>query len=106
MFATDSWIRRAILGNPTPWDALDLPRDEMPDTPGVPCDRDVRPPLDEVLELRRDRMVTVRPFIEGPTEAWLAESTVPVAWPGWPEARSYPVRECLLIILNEEWYHR
>jgi len=25
---------------------------------------------------------------------------------GWPEARSYPVRECLLIILNEEWEHR
>jgi Pentapeptide repeats (8 copies) len=26
--------------------------------------------------------------------------------PGWPPPRSYPVRECLLIILNEEWEHR
>jgi len=25
VFATDSWIMRAILGDPTPWDALDLP---------------------------------------------------------------------------------
>jgi hypothetical protein len=25
---------------------------------------------------------------------------------GWPESRSYPVRECLLIVLNEEWEHR
>ena len=26
--------------------------------------------------------------------------------PGWPQPRSYPVRECLLCILNEEWQHR
>jgi hypothetical protein len=39
---TDSWIRRAVLGDPSPWDALDLPWDEMPDTPGVPRDRDAR----------------------------------------------------------------
>ena len=37
VFATDSWIRRAILGDPSPWDPLDLPWDEMPDTPGVPA---------------------------------------------------------------------
>ena len=49
VFATDSWVRRAILGDPSPWDRLDLPWDEMPDTPEVPRDRDVRPTLDEVL---------------------------------------------------------
>jgi len=44
-FATDAWVRRAILGDPAPWDPLDLPWDEMPDTPGVPRDREARPPL-------------------------------------------------------------
>ncbi len=34
VFATDAWIRWAILGDPSPWDPLDLPWDEMPDTPG------------------------------------------------------------------------
>ena len=43
------------------WDPLDLPWDEMRDTPGVPRDR---------------------------------------------AARSFPVRECLLVVLNEEWEHR
>jgi hypothetical protein len=105
-FATDSWIRRAILGDPSPWDALDLPWDEMPDTPGVPRDRDARPSLDEVLELRRDRMSTVRQVIEGLTDPSLDGYTAPVEGPGWPQPRSYPVRECLLIILNEEWEHR
>ncbi|MCW2766648.1 MAG: pentapeptide repeat-containing protein [Nocardioides sp.] len=32
--------------------------------------------------------------------------TEPVDGVGWPEPRSYPVRECLLIVLNEEWEHR
>ncbi|MGO9505372.1 MAG: DinB family protein [Streptosporangiaceae bacterium] len=106
VFATDSWIRRAILGDPSPWDPLDLPWHEMPDTRGVPRDHDARPSLDAVLELRRDRMSTVRQVIEGLTDASLDGNTEPVEGPGWPEPRSYPVRECLLIILNEEWEHR
>jgi len=106
VFATDSWIRRAILGDPSPWDPLDLPWDEMPDTPGVPRDRGARPSLETVLELRRDRMSTVRQVIKGLTDASLDGHTEPVEGPGWPEPRSYPVRQCLLIILNEEWEHR
>jgi uncharacterized damage-inducible protein DinB len=106
VFATDAWIRRAILGDPSPWDPLDLPWDEMPDTPGVPRDREARPSLDAVLELRRDRMTTVREVIENLTDASLNGHTEPVDGPGWPRPRSYPVRECLLIILNEEWEHR
>jgi hypothetical protein len=106
VFATDSWIRRVILGDPSPWDPLDLPWDEMTDTAGVPRDRDARPSLDEVLELRRDRMATVREVIEGLTDASLYSDTKPVEGPGWPPPHSFPVRECLLIILNEEWEHR
>jgi hypothetical protein len=106
VFATDSWVRRAILGDPSPWDPLGLPWDEMQDTPHVPRDRDARPSLDTLLALRRDRMTTVRQFMDGLTPAALEASTTPVAGPGWPPSRSFPVRECLLIILNEEWQHR
>jgi hypothetical protein len=106
VFATDAWIRRAILGDPAPWDPLDLPWDEMPDTPGVPRDRAVRPSLETVLELRNDRMSTVRQVIENLTSDSLDGQTEPVEGPGWPQPRSYPVRECLLCILNEEWEHR
>jgi DinB superfamily/Pentapeptide repeats (8 copies) len=106
VFATDSWIRRAILGDPSPWDALDLPWDEMPDTPGVPRDRDIRPSLDEVLQLRRDRMSTVRQVIEDLTDESLDSHTEPVEGPGWPPPQSFTVRECLLVVLNEEWEHR
>ncbi len=105
-FATDAWVRRAVLGDPAPWHPLDLPWDGMPDTPGTPRDREARPSLEEVLALRRDRMSGVREVIEGLTEESLAADTEPVHAPGWPPPRSFPVRECLLVVLNEEYHHR
>lgn len=106
VFATDAWVSRAILGNPTPWDALDLPHDEMPDIPGVPRDRMVRPSLDEVLQLRADRQATVRRVINELTDERLAARTEPVTEPGYPDSISYSVRDCLLGVIDEEWLHR
>jgi uncharacterized damage-inducible protein DinB len=106
VFATDAWVKRAILGDPAPWDLLDLPHDEMPDQPGVPRDRAARPPLDEVLALRADRMATVRQVMAGLTDEQLAGRTEPVTEPGYPEPESFAVRRCLLAILTEEWEHR
>lgn len=106
VFATDAWVKRAILGEPSPWDPLDLPHDEMPDEPSVPRDLDARPSLDEVLALRADRMATVRQVIAGLTDEKLAGLTEPVMEPGYPEPESFPVRRCLQAILNEEWEHR
>jgi uncharacterized damage-inducible protein DinB len=106
VFATDAWVRRAIGGDPSPWDPLGLPWDEGPDMPGIPRDRAARPSLDVVLELRRDRLSTVTALLAALTDESLAASTTPVEGPGWPRPRSYPVRECLLIVLNEEWQHR
>jgi DinB superfamily/Pentapeptide repeats (8 copies) len=104
--ATDSWVRRAMLGDPSPWDPLGLPFDGMPDTAGIPRDREARPSLDEVLALRRDRMMTVRRVVDGLTDESLAAHTEPVQGPGWPPPQSYPVSKCLLVILSEEWEHR
>ena len=71
-------MRRAILGDPSPWDPLDLPWGDMPDTPGIPRDREARPSLEEVLALRRDRMTTVRTLVDGLTEVSLVAHTEPV----------------------------
>jgi uncharacterized protein YjbI with pentapeptide repeats len=106
VFATDAWVKRAILGEPSPWDRLDLPHDEMPDEPSVPRDRDARPSLDEVLALRADRMATVRQVLADLTDERLAGVTEPVLEPGYPEQKSFAVRRCLQAILNEEWEHR
>jgi hypothetical protein len=105
-FATDAWVRRALLGQPEPWHPLDLPHDDMPDSPPVPRDYDARPSLDEVLALRADRMGTVRAVVDGLTTEQLDATTEPVTEPGYPAPESYPVRRVLRTILNEEWLHR
>ena len=106
VFATDAWVRRAFLGEPSPWDPLDLPHDEMPDIPAVPRDLEARPSLEEVLALRADRMATVRQVLAELTDERLAGTTEPVTEPGYPESESFPVRRCLGAILSEEWEHR
>ncbi len=106
VFATDSWVRRVIEGEPMPWDRLGMPFDGMADDPAVPFDREARPTLDEVLELRVGRMESVRSLLATLTNSRLDELTTPVEGPGWPPPDQYSVRQCLRIILNEEWEHR
>ena len=106
VFGTDFLVNRAILGQPSPWDPLDLPGDEVPDEPGIPRDRDARPSLDQVLALRADRMATVRAVLASLTDEQLAGMTQPVTGPGYPEPESLPVARCLGAVLHEEWEHR
>jgi hypothetical protein len=106
VFATDAWVKRAFLGEPSPWHPLDLPHDEMPDIPGVPRDHEARPSLDEILEVRADRVATYRRVLDDLTDERLNEMTEPVREIGYPESESFPVRRCLGAILFEEWQHR
>ena len=104
-FASAAWVGRMILGNPSPWHPLDLPWDEAPGWEGIPWDREARPTLDEVLEVRRARQAMVGGVIESLTDEQLA-SHVSRTEPGWPQSDDFPFKECLLIVLNEEWEHR
>lgn len=96
---------RAILGDPSPWHPLDLPWEEAPDWDDIPSDRQARPPLDTVLTLRRGRQAMVADVIASLTDEQLA-SQVSMTEPGWPRVEAFPFKECLLIVLSEEWEHR
>jgi hypothetical protein len=106
VFATDAWVRRAYLGEESPYHPLDLPHTETDPALEVPNDPDARPTLDEVLALRADRMATVRQVLDELTDERLAGRTDPVPGPGYPPPDSYEVSRCLGAILNEEWEHR
>ena len=106
VFATDAWVRRAILGDPAPWDPLDLPHTDDGPIAHVPNDLAARPALDEVLALRADRQATVSQVMADLTDEQLDSQTVPVLEPGYPESEAFVVRRCLGAILNEEWEHR
>jgi len=104
-FASAAWVGRMILGNASPWHRLDLPWDEAPGWDGIPWDRVAQPPLEEVLAVRRERQAMVRHVVESLTDEQLG-SEVTRTEPGWPQLENFPVKECLRIVLNEEWEHR
>jgi hypothetical protein len=104
-FASAAWVDRMILGNASPWHPLDLPWDEAPGWDGIPWDREAQPSLDEVLALRRGRQAMVSRVIESLTDEQLA-SEVTRTEPGWPQIERFPFKECLYVVLNEEWEHR
>lgn len=104
-FASAAWVGRMILGNSSPWHQLDLPWDEAPGWDGIPWDREARPSLDEVLTVRGDRQTMIRQVMKSLTDEQLA-SEVTRTEPGWPRMEGFPLKECLRIVLNEEWEHR
>lgn len=104
-FASAAWVGRMVLGDASPWHPLDLPWDEAPGWDGIPWDREARPSLDEVLTVRRERRAMVRHLLESLTDNQLAGSVTRTE-PGWPRLADFPVKQCLLIVLNEEWQHR
>ena len=104
-FASAAWVNRMMLGDASPWHPLDLPWDEAPGWDGIPWDREARPSLDEVLAVRRERQSTVRDVMKSLTDEQLA-STVTRLEPGWPQIEAFPLKQCLLIVLKEEWEHR
>lgn len=106
-FASESWVGRAVLGDPSPWHPMSLPWDQMAPRPGVPHDRDARPTLDDVLALRLAAMTLVRGVVDGLTDERLDVVGDPLVGPGWPdEGDTFTARACLRVVLNEEWWHR
>jgi hypothetical protein len=104
-FASAAWVGRMIMGNPSPWHRLDIPWDEAPHWEDIHLDRAARPSLDNVLAVRRQRQDMVGKVMAALTDEQLA-SAVSRMEPGWPRIEAFPVKECLLIVLNEEWEHR
>ena len=104
-FAHACWVGGVVLADPAPWHPLDLPWDEAPQLDGVPWDRDVRPPLDEVLALRAARRETVQSVLDDLSDEGLARGVVS-ATPFLTDAEGLTVAQCLKVVLNEEWEHR
>ncbi len=105
-FASAAWVGRGILGDLSPWHPLDLPWDGMPDKPGIPRDREIRPDLAVVVALRNERRAMVSSVIDGLTDERLATMITPPPGDSWPPSEMLPLSEPLLVVLNEEWQHR
>jgi hypothetical protein len=107
VFATDAWVNRAVLDAPQPFHQFGVTHS------GYPIDAarslgivaDAAPTLDEVLEMRRDRLAIVRSVVEGLTDESLKATAARTPAPHYPEQLP-TVGECVRTVMGEEVEHR
>ncbi|HET6815640.1 MAG TPA: DinB family protein [Mycobacteriales bacterium] len=104
VMATDCWLRRMIHGLDRPYHPWGLAGSWLTDPRALGLDPDASPSIDEVLEVRRERMDEVRATITALTAEELARECTPPPTPGHPNS-PHTVLRCLHVILNEEWEH-
>ena len=104
VLATDCWLRRMVKGMVRPYHPWGLAGSWLADPASWGIDRAADPRLDDLLELRSERMAEVRQTIGAVSSEELERVCVPPAGPGHPN-RDHTVRACLHVILNEEWEH-
>ncbi len=102
VLATDTWLRKAVLGIEQPYHRLGMPHAEYEsDGHDMSVFATEPPTYAEVLEARADRVGLVRDFLASTTAEQLAEERPNPHAPDYPET----VLSCLHTILNEEWEH-
>jgi hypothetical protein len=115
IFATDAWIRRAVLGDEQPYHAIAkvYPNDEgawsqdgLVPWSAVGVDIAADPSLDEVLAARDENFALIRDVLadlDEPRFQATPEARENAGYPPGPERR--PVMRCFRSIVNEEWWH-
>ena len=112
LFVTDAWVLRTIVGSATPYHRLGLPPDHRIGEPDPAVDVSVwgidvfaTASLEEVLDVRRDRMRVVREVLEGLGPAELTRICDANPAPGFPPSTTMPVGFCIDVVIGEEWAH-
>lgn len=104
VMATDCWLRRMVKGMDRPYHPWGLAGSWLADPASWGIDPEASPSLQDVLELRRERMDEVGQTISALTAEELDRVCAPPDSPGHPTS-DHTVRACLHVVLNEEWEH-
>ena len=105
VLATDCWLRRMVKGIAHPYHPWGLGGSWLTSPRRWGIDPDADPSLDQVLDVRRERMDEVGEVITGVNFDELKRNCVPPRTPGHPR-KPHTVLHCLQVILKEEWHHR
>jgi hypothetical protein len=104
VLATDCWLRRMVKGIAYPYHPWGLAGSWLTNPRRWSIDPDADPSLDQVLDLRRERMDEVGEVIATAKAKELNRNCVPPDSPGHPR-KDHTVLECLHVVLKEEWQH-
>ena len=105
VLATDCWLRRMVKGMERPSHPWGLAGSWLADPASWGIDPQANPSVDEILEVRSERLAEVAETIGAVTPDELARVCVPPSTPGHPNS-DHTVLQCLHVILAEEFEHR
>jgi uncharacterized damage-inducible protein DinB len=107
VFAVDVWLGRMIQGHDRPFHSAGLPPTDYPaaGAADLGIDLTARPSYAESVAMHAERGERVRAFLATVTVAELAEVRTGAPAPAWG-TESYPVRECVRVLLDEHIEHR
>lgn len=99
VFATDRWITGPVFHDPTPFHRLGMPNPPLDEVPAELFDLEASPKLDEVLVVRRERMIRVAGALRTASGDELDQSVRS------PNGGTTSVRACFHVVFREEWWH-
>jgi hypothetical protein len=99
VFAIDRWITGPVFGDPTPFHPLGYPPDDPEDGRALGLDIDARPSVDEVLDVRRERVASVAELLRAASHNDLMRTVAS------PNGGTTSVMSCIHVVLREEWAH-
>jgi DinB superfamily len=104
VLVTDCWLRRMVKGMAHPYHSWGLAGPWLTNPRRWGINPEADPTLDQVLDLRRERMDEVASVIASAHEEELERTCVAPAAPGHPH-KDHTVLQCLHMVLKEEWQH-
>jgi len=99
VYAVDRWITGPVLADPEPFHPLGQPHDYPGEAERLGLQVDARPSLDEVLEVRRERMAQITNLLRDASDDDLARVV------DSPNGGTTDVMSCIRVVLEEEWAH-
>jgi hypothetical protein len=99
VFATDRWITGPVFADPEPFHPLGYPHDDPEPWRALGLAIDARPSLDEVLDVRRQRMESVTDLLREASDDDLKRMVAS------PDGGTTSVMSCVHVVLGEEWEH-
>jgi hypothetical protein len=107
VFCTDAWASRTVLDEPMPYHRLGYTYTGYPpaEAAALGVELAAQPSLDEVLEVRANRMAVVRRIVDGLTDGELERLCARPPAPGYPDEER-TVGRCLRVVMREECEHR
>ena len=106
VFVVDSWLSRAVLGEPMPYHPAGQVAEFMAGADEMGIDLEASLPFGDAVPLWHDRAQRVTDYLSAATPSTLASGCQPNAGPLWPPiVEGTTAADCLSVVFNEAWAH-